>query len=582
MAVRYEKKAMCALLLSLIMVALSVAAAGDGDAPPSTPVSPTTACNDTTDPSFCRTVLPPRGSSDLYTYGRFSVARSLDSARRFAGLVGRYLARHRGLSPAAVGALRDCQLMSELNVDFLSAAGATLRSAADALPDPQADDVHTLLSAILTNQQTCLDGLQAASSSWSERGGGGLAAPIANGTKLYSLSLSLFTRAWVPTAKGSKHHGGGKKPHQGHGKKQPPAAAASMRRGLFDAADGEMARRVAMEGPEATVAVNGVVTVDQGGGGNYTTVGDAVAAAPSNLDGSTGHYVIYVAGGVYEENVVVPKHKRYIMMVGDGVGQTVITGNRSVVDGWTTFNSATFAVVGQGFVAMNMTFRNTAGPSKHQAVALRSGADLSAFYGCSFEAYQDTLYAHSLRQFYRRCDVYGTVDYVFGNAAVVFQSCAFLSRLPLPGQCNTVTAQGRSDPNQNTGTSIQGCSLLAAPDLAAAGHGGRTLTYLGRPWKNFSRTVVMESYVGGLVDPAGWMPWSGDFALDTLFYAEYNNSGPGADTSRRVAWPGYHVLGAGADAGNFTVTSMVLGDNWLPQTGVPFTSGFLTSDPPIS
>ncbi|BAF17224.1 Os05g0361500 [Oryza sativa Japonica Group] len=432
MAVRYEKKAMCALLLSLIMVALSVAAAGDGDAPPSTPVSPTTACNDTTDPSFCRTVLPPRGSSDLYTYGRFSVARSLDSARRFAGLVGRYLARHRGLSPAAVGALRDCQLMSELNVDFLSAAGATLRSAADALPDPQADDVHTLLSAILTNQQTCLDGLQAASSSWSERGGGGLAAPIANGTKLYSLSLSLFTRAWVPTAKGSKHHGGGKKPHQGHGKKQPPAAAASMRRGLFDAADGEMARRVAMEGPEATVAVNGVVTVDQGGGGNYTTVGDAVAAAPSNLDGSTGHYVIYVAGGVYEENVVVPKHKRYIMMVGDGVGQTVITGNRSVVDGWTTFNSATFAVVGQGFVAMNMTFRNTAGPSKHQAVALRSGADLSAFYGCSFEAYQDTLYAHSLRQFYRRCDVYGTVDYVFGNAAVVFQSCAFLSRLPRP------------------------------------------------------------------------------------------------------------------------------------------------------
>uniref|UniRef100_A0A0E0L1J3 Pectinesterase n=1 Tax=Oryza punctata TaxID=4537 RepID=A0A0E0L1J3_ORYPU len=574
MAVSYEKKAMCALLLLSLIMAMSVAA--DDDAPPSAAVSPTTACNDTTDPTFCRTVLPPGGSSDLYTYGRFSVARSLDTARRFAGLVDRYLSRHRGLSPAAVGALRDCQLMSELNVDFLAAAGATLRST-DTLLDPQADDVHTLLSAILTNQQTCLDGLQAASSAWSSERGGGLAVPIANGTKLYSLSLSLFTRAWVPTA---KHHGGGKKPHHGHGKKQPPAA---NRRGVFDVSDDEMARRMAMEGPEATVAVNGVVTVDQGGAGNYTTVGDAVAAAPNNLDGSTGHYVIYVVGGVYEENVVVPKHKKYIMMVGDGIGQTVITGNRSVVDGWTTFNSATFAVVGQGFVAMNMTFRNTAGPSKHQAVALRSGADLSAFYGCSFEAYQDTLYTHSLRQFYRRCDVYGTVDYVFGNAAVVFQSCTFLSRLPLPGQCNTVTAQGRSDPNQNTGTSIQGCSLLAAPELdaAAAAAGYRTtLTYLGRPWKNFSRTVVMESYVGELVDPAGWMPWAGDFALDTLFYAEYNNSGPGADTSRRVNWPGYHVLGSGADAGNFTVTSMVLGDNWLPQTGVPFTSGFLTSNPP--
>jgi pectinesterase len=232
-------------------------------------------------------------------------------------------------------------------------------------------------------------------------------------------------------------------------------------------------------------------------------------------------------------------------------------------------------VVGQGFVAMNMTFRNTAGPAKHQAVALRSGADLSAFYGCSFEAFQDTLYTHSLRQFYRGCDVYGTVDYVFGNAAVVFQGCTFYSRLPMRGQSNTVTAQGRTDPNQNTGTSIQGCKLLPAPELAANADFA-TLTYLGRPWKNFSRTVVMESYVGGLVDPLGWMPWSGDFALDTLYYAEYNNTGPGADTSRRVSWPGYHVLGDGADAGNFTVTSMVLGDNWLPQTGVPFTSGFLS------
>ena len=30
------------------------------------------------------------------------------------------------------------------------------------------------------------------------------------------------------------------------------------------------------------------------------------------------------------------------MLLGDGINRTVITGNRSVVDGWTTFNSATF------------------------------------------------------------------------------------------------------------------------------------------------------------------------------------------------------------------------------------------------
>ncbi|XP_037468346.1 probable pectinesterase/pectinesterase inhibitor 41 [Triticum dicoccoides] len=559
MALYYGSALSAVLLLSLLVLSLS------DDAPPSTPVSPSTACNDTTDPTFCRTVLPPHGTSDLYTYGRFSVAKSLASANKFVGLVDRYLSRHRHLSRSAIGALQDCKLLSELNVDFLSATGTALQGT-ETLLDPQADDVQTLLSAILTNQETCLDGLQAASGSWSDRGGG-LAEPISNGTKLYSLSLSLFTRAWVPTAKAPK---GAKKPHHGH--KKPPAAPAHARRGLFDANDVEMVRRMAIEGPQGTVAVNRAVTVDQGGSGNYTTVGNAVAAAPTNLNGSAGYYVIYVLAGVYEENVEVPKKMKYVMMIGDGIGQTVITGNRSVVDGWTTFHSATVAVHGQGFVAMNMTIRNTAGPAKHQAVALRSSADLSTFYSCSFEAYQDTLYTHSLRQFYRGCEVHGTVDYVFGNAAVVFQDCTFYSRLPMQGQSNTVTAQGRTNPEQNTGTSIQGCTLLPSPELAANA-AFDTRTFLGRPWKNYSRTVVMESYIGGLVDATGWMPWSGDFALGTLYYAEYNNSGPGADTGRRVTWPGYHVLGDGADAGNFTVDSMVLGGNWLPQTGVPFTSG---------
>ncbi|KAE8809480.1 putative pectinesterase/pectinesterase inhibitor 41 [Hordeum vulgare] len=328
MAVYYGTALSAVLLLSLLVLSLS------DDAPPSTPVSPSTACNDTTDPTFCRTVLPPHGTSDLYTYGRFSVAKSLASASKFVSLVDRYLSRHRHLSRSAIGALQDCKLLSELNVDFLSATGTALKGT-ETLLDPLADDVQTLLSAILTNQETCLDGLQAASGSWSDRGGG-LAEPISNGTKLYSLSLSLFTRAWVPTAKAPK---GAKKPHHGHNK--PPAAPAHARRGLFDANDEEMVRRMAIEGPQGTVVVNRAVTVDQGGSGNYTTVGEAVAAAPMNLNGSAGYYVIYVLAGVYEENVEVPKKMKYVMMIGDGIGQTVITGNRSVVDGWTTFHSAT-------------------------------------------------------------------------------------------------------------------------------------------------------------------------------------------------------------------------------------------------
>ena len=230
------------------------------------------------------------------------------------------------------------------------------------------------------------------------------------------------------------------------------------------------------------------------------------------------------------------------------------------------------AVTGQGFVGMNITIRNTAGAVKHQAVAVRNGADLSTFYNCSFEGYQDTLYTHSPRQFYKQCDVYGTVDFIFGNAAVVFQNCNLYPRLPMQGQFNAITAQGRTDINQNTGTSIQNCNIMAAPDLASSN--GTTKTYLGRPWKEYSRTVYMQSFLGSLIDPAGWTPWSGDFALSTLYYAEYDNSGPGSDTTNRVTWPGYHVINA-ADAANFTVANFILGDNWLPQTGVTYTSGLL-------
>ncbi|KAL8117774.1 hypothetical protein AgCh_015607 [Apium graveolens] len=103
--------------------------------------------------------------------------------------------------------------------------------------------------------------------------------------------------------------------------------------------------------------------------------------------------------------------------------KTVITGNHSTADGLATFNSVIFAVVGQGFVAVNITFWNTAGAANHQAVAMRSREDTSTFYSYSFEGYQDTLYPHSNRKFYTECDIYGTVDFIFGNGAAVLQDC---------------------------------------------------------------------------------------------------------------------------------------------------------------
>ncbi|KAL5862944.1 hypothetical protein ACOSQ3_000458 [Xanthoceras sorbifolium] len=536
------------------------------DVAPTTPVSPGTICKSTPDPSYCKSVLPNQTASS-YSYGRQAVRKSLSQSRKFLKLVDQYLAKYRStLSKPAVRALEDCRFLAGLNMDFLLTSFETVNATSKTLSTMKADDVQTLLSAILTNLQTCLDGLQATASAWSVKNG--LSVPLSNDTKLYSVSLALVTRAWVPKKKKMNTWQPTKKQHLFKNGRFS-FKMSGQTRAVYETVS---RRKLLQTGDAEQVVVSDIVTVSQDGSGNFSTITDAINVAPNNTNGSNGYFLIYVTAGVYEEYISIAKNKKYLMMMGDGINQTVITGNRSVVDGWTTFNSATFAVVAPNFVMVDITIQNTAGAVKHQAVALRSGADLSSFYRCSFEAYQDTLYTHSLRQFYSECDIYGTVDFIFGNAAVVLQNCNMYPRLPMSGQFNAITAQGRTDPNQNTGTSIHNCTIKAADDLASS---NRTVqTYLGRPWKEYSRTVYMQSFIDSLINPAGWQLWSGDFALSTLYYAEYNNTGPGSNTSNRVTWPGYHVINA-TDAANFTVSNFLLGDDWLPQTGVPYTASLI-------
>lgn len=223
--------------------------------------------------------------------------------------------------------------------------------------------------------------------------------------------------------------------------------------------------------------------------------------------------------------------------------------------------------MGDGFIAKGITFENTAGPQNNQAVAFRSGSDLSVLYGCSFKGYQDTLYVYSKRQFYRNCDIHGTLDIIFGNAATVLQNCNIYVRKPLSYQMNTITAQSRADPNENTGIVIHNSVVTAASDFRASQ--GSIKTFLGRPWQKYSRTVFMKDTLDGLIDKAGWLPWSGGFALSTLYYGEYMNKGSGASASGRVKWPGYHVITNQAEASKFSVGSFLAGSSWIGETGVP-------------
>ncbi|RCV29029.1 hypothetical protein SETIT_5G450500v2 [Setaria italica] len=320
----------------------------------------------------------------------------------------------------------------------------------------------------------------------------------------------------------------------------------------------------------ANQTVDVVVAAD--GSGNYTTVAASIAAAPANSD---KRHVIRIKRGVYKEFVVVGQEKRNVVLVGDGMDATVISGSRCCADGYDTPRTAVLSVQGNGFIARDLCIENTAGPRKEngQAVALLSQSDQSVLYKCALRGYQDTLWCArpSSKQLYRECTISGTVDFIFGDAAAVFQSCTLLARLPILGQENTITAQGRVRAGDAGGFCLQSCTVAADEDLAA--RGAVVQTYLGRPWKPFSRVVFMQGTISDVVDPRGWLPWERQVPPDTLYYGEYGNEGPGAAVGGRVNWRGVHSNLDASEACSYTVERFIKGNDWLPSTGVEYKPG---------
>ncbi|XP_023768581.1 pectinesterase [Lactuca sativa] len=311
------------------------------------------------------------------------------------------------------------------------------------------------------------------------------------------------------------------------------------------------------------------VIVAQDGSGTFKTIMEAIKKVPNN---NTQPFIIRIKQGVYKEYVDIPRLVNNVIFIGEGHNRTRIIGNKSYDEGEATFYTATVAVNGDGFMAKGIGFENTAGPMKHQAVALRISGDMAIIHNCAMYGYQDTLYAHAYRQFYRQCTITGTVDFVFGNAAAVFQDCKMIVRKPsLNNEC-VVTAQGRKDRSSQGGLILQNCTITGDHDYLATNP--RPITYLGRPWKLYSRTIIMQSFIDGIIAPQGWAPWAGTFGLDTCYYGEFNNRGPGSNTTHRVRWKGIKKI-TPEEAARYTPGKYIQGDLWIKATGVPYTSGMM-------
>ncbi|KAK6155813.1 hypothetical protein DH2020_010061 [Rehmannia glutinosa] len=494
-------------------------------------------CNLTLYPDSCYNTLAPLVKSgnlkphDLY---KLSVQVAIDELSKASkNFVEHGVKKFNITDQTTLAAIESCQELLSLALDHLNnSVSIKDMKLLDAF-----DDLRTWLSSAGTYQQTCIDDLGISSN----RLGAFMNENFKNSTEYTSNSLAIVSSF----------------------EESIGALGAIGRRRLMSFPEWVSSKdRKLLQTSSSKIKADVVVAKD--GSGKYKTIKKALEAVPEKSD---KRFVIYVKKGVYFENVRVEKKMWNVMMVGDGKDATIVSGSLNFIDGTPTFQTATFAVFGQGFIARDMGFRNTAGPAKHQAVALMSTADLSVFYRCTMDAYQDTLYPHSNRQFYRECNIYGTVDFIFGNSAVVLQNCNILPKKPMLGQQNTITAQGKIDPNQNTGISIQNCTIWPAANLTGVN------TFLGRPWKNYSTTVMFHNVMGSFIHPKGWLPWVGDSAPNTIFYAEFQNSGPGAVTKNRVNWKGLKLNLSASQVKKFTVGPFIHGDRWIPATGVSYKSG---------
>jgi pectinesterase inhibitor-like protein len=502
-------------------------------------------------------------------------------------------------------ALRDCKMLLD---DCAADIERALNSVAYRGVDGPAQDLQAWLSAVITFQGSCVDmfpkgDIKVQMKETMERAreiSSNAIAIIQQGAALAAMleidagaSVSLPNEAEddgdddndndKDNAQQQESDGGERRLQEESASSEVPSWVPHEDRKLLDEAEEERNGGLT---PNVTVAKDGT--------GDFKNISAALDAMPRNY---SGRYVIYIKEGVYDETVNVTNGMSNITMYGDGAKKSIITGSKNVADGvrmWRTASlgehtsfltahrcnkflakhrSMLAAVDGDRFMAVKLGIQNTAGDEKQQALALRVKGDRAIFFNCRVDGHQDTLFAQAYRQYYRSCIISGTVDFVFGDAAAVFQRCVMLVRDPLPGKPGVVTAHGRRDRQQTTGFVLHRTRIVADDSLASKS--ATVKTFLGRPWKEYSRVIVIESIIDGFVHQQGYMPWEGKNNLGTAFYGEFGNVGNGSNITAREEMKGFHVLNK-EKAKQFTVEHFLNGGEWIPETGTPVRLGLFT------
>lgn len=289
--------------------------------------------------------------------------------------------------------------------------------------------------------------------------------------------------------------------------------------------------------------------VAKDGSGDFFTVQEAINAVPDFRKNK--RTTILVRKGEYKERVIIPECKINVSLIGEE-GAVITDDNYASKknifgDEMSTSGSSTVYIYAPDFYAEHITFANTAG-RVGQAVACFIDGDRAYFKNCRFLGNQDTLYTYGKesRQYYEGCYIEGTVDFIFGWSTAVFKDCEIHSL----GD-GYVTAPS-TDQGKAYGYVFWNCRLTAADEAGKV--------YLSRPWRPYAQAVYIQCEMGKHIVPEGWNNWGKASNEQTVYYAEYQSTGEGANPSARVKYS--HQL---ADISKYQPEQVLAGnDGWNP------------------
>jgi pectinesterase len=267
---------------------------------------------------------------------------------------------------------------------------------------------------------------------------------------------------------------------------------------------------------------NIVVSLDNSG--DFTSIQEAINASKSF---PYQRVTIFIKDGIYVEKIKVHEWNTNLSLIGESKEKTIITyddyfGKMNLGIN-STFYTYTLLVEANDFYASNLTIQNTSG-EVGQAVALSVFSDKVVIENCNILGNQDTLYVSGdgNRQYFKNCYIEGTTDFIFGKATALFENCIIHSK-----KKSYITAAATPE-GAEFGFVFKNCKLTADENVNAV--------YLGRPWRIYAKTVFINCEMGNHIKPEGWHNWSKPEAEKTAYYAEYQSSGAGSNSEKRVAW----------------------------------------------